>query len=128
MSVLKFIINLFLAPIGYLLSDRAKRLIVLTSLYGNITKQKQVNEATLIKLNKALHLVSTDDHANAMLVPMVLQSLVWGEVVLDLQSIKEDIEARNQLVDTIIDATPRHLRYRDERSDINKLLNELIAA
>ena len=120
-KLLRYCLALFAPLLAYLLPTTAKRMVVLTSLYGKLTRKRRVPLATLRKLNDTLHLLNGRRHEEALLVPLTLQSLIWGNVEIDLTELKR-LVYKDRYIDRIIASIPESLRYGYERSDIMKLL------
>lgn len=104
---------------------KAKRLILLSSLYGKLTKRKSIDNETLTKLNRALHLVSSDCNKEAILLPIRIQNLIWDNEEIDLTQYEE--KDKQEMIREIIKSIPDYLRYNKDGEDIARLLSLLPA-
>lgn len=121
----KRILWLVLFPFRPLLTMKAKRLILLSSLYGKLTKRKSIDNETLTKLNRALHLVSSDCNKEAILLPIRIQNLIWDNEEIDLTQYEE--KDKQEMIREIIKSIPDYLRYNKDGEDIARLLSLLPA-
>ena len=109
--------------LAYLLPSSVKRMLVITSLYGKLVRKRKVNLATLQKLNNTLNLLH-GNRPEALLVPLSLQRLIWGDVDISLKDLELNIK-QDRYIDCIIALIPESLRYGYERNDILILLKSL---
>ena len=104
------------------LSDRAKRIIILTTLYCILEHCEEVNRVTLLKLNKELHLVND---TGALVAPWLLTKLIWStneiEAIWSIQSTK-------QLSTMLINKIPSYLKYSENEDIIKDDVSHLIEA
>lgn len=122
-KIIKVITYPFFLLVSLSLSDRAKRMILLSALYGCITKRSRVDNETLKKLNHALHLTQTESYEEGALVPLHLKSLIWDDK--ELIEIQESVRIMDsdEVISRLMNHVPQSLRYSDCEQDLHQLLN-----
>lgn len=123
MFILRAFMLLLTPFLAYILPSSVKRMLVITSLYGKLVRKRKVNLATLQKLNNTLNLLH-GNRPEALLVPLSLQRLIWGDAEISLKDLELNIR-QDRYIDRIIALIPDSLRYGYERNDILILLKSL---
>lgn len=105
-----------------LLSDRAKRIIVLTTLYCILEHCEEVNRLALLKLNRHLNLVND---TGALVAPWLLTKFIW--TTKEIESIWS-IQSTKQLNDFLLSKIPSYLKYSESDDLIKDDVSHLIEA
>ncbi len=111
--------------LGYVMPTRMKRIVVMSSLLGSITKKKELDSVTLEKVND---LVNICDMHTAICFPMMYSKISWNdEVVHDTTQVGKNLnesDLRKQTATKIIKMIPNWLKYEEEsmERDITDML------
>lgn len=136
--------NLITKMMGYILPDRMKRIIFISSFIGQIKDCKNPDMELLSKINNLLTLSTQNNQgAVALAFPMKMHSVLWDKVELkeiflsknihidDVRQIAEYKFVKNQVrlvSEELVKRTPRWLRYSSNtqmRSDLMLVFNNM---
>lgn len=114
MSLIK---NSFFSFLGsILIPKKTKRLVFLTSLLGRLVDSHNPSIETMHKLNNLLGLCTVED---AMKLPLSFSGSIWSnktpeELIIDPYSL-------SRTVNSIIDVSPKWLRYADTEAMVHDI-------
>lgn len=103
-----------LLAIARILPTHSKRLVLWTSLYGQMCKhEEQAIEGTK-KLNELMHL-ATDDKAAEL--PIKLGKVIWSDLTRCLEATKDAVQGKclSECFTRFIQGIPASLRYASEQ-------------
>ena len=100
------------------LRPHGKRIVLLTTLFMQLTNLQNYNKEKMLELNRSLHLARTED---ALEFPCILNKAVWGPGLPAIDKINEEDTAASY----IVSITPNWLRYNHEQmvEDVKKVLH-----
>ena len=90
------------------LSDKTKRMILLTSLYRLISNQPVMKKESLHKLNEVMKLSQEDD---SLMFPAHLSSVIWRDGKAQKVICDSSGQCELALAEKIVDMIPNCLKY-----------------
>lgn len=95
------------------LSDRMKRLVLISSLVAKVKGQRELDPVTMSKLNKLMELCASE---NAMKLPVALAPTIWDESIDELSQqlvnpVQPDESRLRDMVQRVLVMIPSSLRY-----------------
>lgn len=129
--LLAFIGTIFFSFIGFVMPMRMKRLVAMTTLQIQLTRDGIFKEEAIEKLNRVMRLARSD---KALLLPAELYSTVWDETTLH-RAVQEALhgkpveacepEEARRFGEAVLPLMPSWLRYGRSRDDQLKDLIDL---
>lgn len=116
-KVFNFLINGILSILSLPLRPHGKRIVLLTTLFMQLTHLQNFNKEKMLELNRKLQLARTED---ALQFPCMLNKAVWGPGIPAIDQIGEEDAAASY----IVSLTPPYLRYNREQmmEDFKKVI------
>ena len=115
-------------PVIYIAPARVKRMVYLSSLYGSLSKQNTIDDVMLHRLNAALHLSNGKYGSDSLILPFMLQSLVWGDIEVELEKHRAPLTNPTVCADTICEIAPKWIRYTNAKQDVENLVVHVLQA
>ena len=99
------------------LRPHGKRIVLLTTLFMQLTNLQNYNREKMLQLNSSLQLARSED---ALEFPCMLNKAVWGPGIPAIDKIGEEEVAASY----IVSLTPQYLRYNREQmmDDFKKVI------
>lgn len=123
-----------LNPVGivirYLLPNRGRRILFITSLYFRIASLEALKDEAIAKLNTLMQLSS---HDSGMHLPALLHSFIWRKTpitdILKPEAIYQEVsnEEAMRISQRVVECAPRFVCYGSEQEmvdDVYKLITE----
>jgi hypothetical protein len=119
-KIFNFLIEGILSILSLPLRPHGKRILVLTTVYMQLTHLQNYNKEKMLKLNASLHLVRSED---ALEFPCFLNKVIWGPGIPAIDRISEEEVAASYL----FTLTPKYLRYNREQmiEDFKKVIRNV---
>lgn len=115
-KVLSYIKSFLLCLISFPLSAHGKRIVLMTTVFMQLSNMQKYNHDKMAELNNFLHLAKDD---NALEFPTFLNGLIWGSGIPEIKTIKTD-----EAIQYLSALTPTWLRYNQNQmqDDFKKIL------
>lgn len=99
------------------LRPHGKRIVLLTTLFMQLTNLQNYNREKMLQLNSSLQLARSED---ALEFPCMLNRAIWGPGIPAIDKIGEEDVAASY----IVSLTPQYLRYNREQmmDDFKKVI------
>lgn len=116
-KIFNVLIQGLLSILSVPLRPHGKRIVLLTTLFMQLTNLQNYNKDKMLELNRSLHLARTED---ALEFPCILNRAVWGSGLPAIDKINEEESKASY----IVSITPLWLRYNHEQmmDDVKKVL------
>lgn len=115
-KMIQFFTNLFVVILALIMGPHGKRMVVLTTLYMQLSHMQRFNKEKMHELNVKLAIARNED---ALEFPSLLNWSVWGKGIPAITCIEEEAA-----VSYLMSLTPNCLRYNRKQmsEDFKKVI------